>query len=92
MRIYSDSRSEPNLDYLKSCKDEESRLRTVIRAKYPYHMRELDIALHTGMRRGEQYRTDWASVNFERRILTVPRSKHSEKRHIPLNAAALAAF
>ena len=79
-------------DCLKHCKGEESRLRAVIRAKYPFHVPELDIAMHTGMRRSEQYRTEWPNVNFERRLLTVPRSKHGEKRHIPLNAAALKAF
>jgi site-specific recombinase XerD len=80
------------LDYLKSCKDEESRLRAVIKAKYSFHMPELEIAIHTGMRRSEQYGTEWPNVNFERRMVTLPRSKHGEKRHIPLNAAALAAF
>jgi integrase len=32
----------------------------------------------------------WPDVNFERRVLTVPKSKHGEKRHIPLNSEAMA--
>ncbi len=43
-------------------------------------------------RRSEQYGTEWPSVNFERHILTMPRSKHGNARRIPLNTVALAAF
>jgi site-specific recombinase XerD len=80
------------LAYLRRFKDEESRLLAVIRTKYPFHLPEWHIALHTGMRRSEQYGIEWPNVNFERRILTVPRSKHGKARHVPLNSVALAAF
>ena len=53
------------LDYLKPHKDEESRLRAVIRKKYLRHMPELDVALNTGMRCGEQYSLEWEHVNLE---------------------------
>lgn len=72
--------------------DEENRLRTTLGEKYPLRLVELDIALNTGMRQGEQYSLAWDNVDFDLRILTVPRSKHGEKRHIPLNDSALAAF
>jgi len=72
--------------------DEENRLRTTLGEKYPHRLVELDIALNTGMRQGEQYSLVWDNVDFDLRILTVPRSKHGEKRHIPLNDVALAAF
>lgn len=81
-----------DVDYLKKCKDEESRLLAVIRKEHSFHLAEVLIALNTGMRRGEQYGTEWPNVNFERKMLTVPRSKHGEVRHIPLNTAALAAL
>jgi integrase len=32
------------------------------------------------------------NVNLEQRVLTIPRSKHGEVRHVRLNTAALAAF
>jgi site-specific recombinase XerD len=80
------------LDYLKPYTDEESRLRAVIEKKYPFHLPEFEIALNTGMRLSEQYSMEWPNVNFERRLLTVPRSKHGEKRHVPLNSIALAEF
>jgi Phage integrase family len=35
--------------------DEEVRLREVINRRYPLHIEEFDIALHTGMRKSEQY-------------------------------------
>jgi site-specific recombinase XerD len=81
-----------NIDYLATCHDEESRLAAVIRSKYGFHFPEFEIALHTGMRRSEQYSTDWSSVNVERKVLTIPRSKHGDTRHIPLNSVVLEAF
>jgi integrase len=77
---------------LKPYTDEESRLRAVIEKEYPFHLPELEIGLHTGMRRSEQYSTEWPNVNSERRIVTIPRAKHGEKRHVPLNSVALSAF
>lgn len=75
---------------------EEQALRTAIRTDCPEHEFELDIALHTGMRRSEQYRRiSWSNVNFERRDLHVPRSKATRRgrgRHIELNDSALSAF
>src|ERR1700730_9650508 len=72
--------------------DEEIRLREILEKKYAHRLVELDIAINTGRRQGEQYSLVWDNVDLDLRILTVPRSKHGEKRHIPLNDAALAAF
>ena len=71
---------------------EESKLRSYLAEHQPQRIPELDIALHTGMRRGEQYTCDWSWVDFDKRIVTVPRSKHGEKRYVYLNDAALAAL
>jgi site-specific recombinase XerD len=72
--------------------EEEQALRTVIQTEYLQHEPELDLALNTGLRRGEQYRLTWECVDFERRLLTVRRSKNGDTRHIPLNDAAIAAL
>jgi integrase len=72
--------------------EEEKKLRTAIKTKFSKHMPELDIALNTGLRKGEQYRLTWECVNFERRILTIPRTKNGDTRHIPLNTTALLVF
>ena len=84
---------ETEVEYLKPLKTEEERLRAVIEREYSEHIEELNIALHTGMRRSEQYqRIDWSSVDLGRKDLYIPDSKNGEGRHIPLNAQARAAF
>jgi site-specific recombinase XerD len=50
---------------------------------------EFDLALNTGMRKGEQYNLLWENVDLERGVLTIPRSKNGETRFVPLNSAAL---
>lgn len=72
--------------------EEETRLRAYIQETYPEHIPELDLALHTGMRLGEMYSLTWENVNTSRKVLTIPRSKNGEKRHVPLNATALSAL
>ncbi len=71
---------------------EETALRNAISVACPERLPELDIALNTGMRRSEQFNCDWAWVDLERRVLTVPRSKSGEKRRVYLNDTAVAAF
>lgn len=72
--------------------DEEQALREVIQKDCLCHEVELDVALNSGLRRGEQYSLTWDDVDFDRRQLIVPRSKNGETRHVPLNDAALAAL
>jgi len=72
--------------------EEEVRLRAVISATCPEHMPELDLALNTGLRLGEMFGLVWENVNLPRRVLTVPRSKNGEMRHVPLNSTAIAAL
>ena len=71
---------------------EEAVLRDAILHACPERIPELDIALHTGMRRSEQYNCEWSLVDLDHRVLTVPRSKHGEKRRVYLNDAAADAF
>ncbi len=79
-------------EYLKPHADEESRLRAVILADYPAPMPEFEIALHTGMRPSEQYGLIWSRVDLVRKLITIPKSKNGNTRHIPLNSVAQAAF
>lgn len=72
--------------------EEENRLRVVIASRYPQHMPELDIALNTGLRRGEQYSLAWEDVDFGTKMLTVSQTKNGETRHVRLNSIALAAM
>jgi integrase len=48
----------------------EQKLRAVANELYPHHVPELDLALNTGMRQGEQYNMVWEN------IITIPQSKH----------------
>ncbi len=72
--------------------EEEAALRKVLAADFPANIPELDLALHTGMRLSEQYNLTWDCVNMKVRILTIPRSKHGETRHISLNRPAIQAL
>jgi integrase len=65
--------------------EEEVRLRDVIHRQYSEHLPEFEIALNTGLRLSELYTMTWENVDLSRRILTVPRSKNGELRHVPLN-------
>jgi integrase len=71
---------------------EEAALRNAISESCSERLPELEVALHTGMRRGEQYACEWSRVDLERKLLTVPRSKHGEKRRVYLNDRAVSAF
>jgi integrase len=62
--------------------------RSVLQDRYPERVPEFDLALHTGLRRGEQYGLRWEDVDRERHILSVPRSKNGAMRHVPLNGTA----
>ena len=71
---------------------EEATLRAKIRELHPKLEPEFDLANHTGMRRGEQYRLRWENVSLKMGIITIPRSKHGERRYIPINSAAQVAL
>jgi site-specific recombinase XerD len=70
--------------------EEEAAIRKRIREKCPDREPELDLALYTGMRRGEQFTLKWEDVDFERGILTV-RGK-TGRRFVVMNAGARAAL
>jgi site-specific recombinase XerD len=68
--------------------EEEARLRKAFVADQ--HEWEFDLALSTGMRRGEQFGLKWADVDIEHDIATV-RGK-TGRRHVQLNDEAKAAL
>jgi integrase len=86
------TRTENNARIRFLSTEEESSLRQKIEEQYPERLPEFEIALHTGMRRSEQYGLTWDCVDLERRILTIPRSKHGGTRYVFLNDTALAAL
>jgi integrase len=62
--------------------EQEDRLEEVFPAK---DWSSVEIAIHTGMRRSEQFHLRWENVDFSTRTLTIPRSKHGEVRYIDMN-------
>ena len=62
--------------------EEETRLRTVVGET---HWPLVAVALHTGLRRAEQFQLRWRDVDFATGVLTIPRSKHGEVRRVPMN-------
>jgi site-specific recombinase XerD len=85
-------RKEDNSRVRYLTQDEDVKLRKVIAEEWTEHMPELDLAVHTGMRLGEMYGLTWDNVNLTGRILTIPRSKNGERRHVRLNSVAVAAL
>src|SRR5262249_27155579 len=62
--------------------EEEARLAAEMQ---PEDWVVVEIALYTGLRRGEQFGLRWAHVVFGPRLATVPLSKHGEARRVPMN-------
>ena len=71
---------------------EEKAVRDVISAARPNACRSLTLPCTQGMRRGEQYACEWSWIALDRKVLTVPRSKHGEKRRVFLTTPRLPRF
>ncbi len=90
--------------YLKP--DEEKRLRAVLqeavdacgpqneqrRKRLQHRIYELDVALGTGMRKGEQYGLRWADIDFDRRVITLRDTKNGSSRTVPMIDDVVSAF
>ncbi len=72
--------------------EEETRLRAVIRADWPGHEPELDLALHTGLRMSNQYGLRWADIDWERSQAIIGRAKNGRPHYARLNSAAVQAL
>jgi integrase len=71
---------------------EEEKLLTVLRKGWPQHVQAFLVSIHTGMRAGEQFQLKWRDLSFERRMISLLKTKTGKARHIPLNAVALQAL
>ena len=86
--------------------DEEERLRAALLghietkahlAQYQeplvrHRLCELDVALGTGMRKGEQYGLKWTDVDFDQRVITLRDTKNGESRLVYMIDDVVAAF
>jgi integrase len=77
--------------------DEEAKLRKAIAASLPGRINDdgesafaqLDIALHTGMRKSEQFTAAWEQVDLERGFIYLLTTKNGSDRFVTLNSAAV---
>ena len=51
----------------------------------PAQLAALDVALNTGMRKGEQFSLEWAQIDLERKRIYLNQTKNGSSREIPLN-------
>lgn len=77
--------------------EEEAKLRMAIAATLPGRIKDegesafaqLDIALHTGMRKSEQFTATWGQVDLEKGFIYLSMTKNGTDRFVTLNSAAL---
>ena len=62
----------------------------MLTAKYLWHVPEFELALHTGLRQRSQHDLTWDMVDWNGRMIHIPRRKSEEPLHVPLNDVALA--
>lgn len=85
--------------------EEEIRLRAVLQADIdaaanrPQHLKhmihrvcELDVALNTGMRKGEQYGMRWCDVDLNRKVILLKNTKNGKPREVHMNRDVVAAI
>ena len=47
---------------------------------------KVTVLLHTGFRRGELLGLRWKDVDFKAGVLTIPKSKNGDSRHVPMTS------
>jgi integrase len=73
-------------------REEYDRLHKVIAVRFPEHLAEFVVSVHTGMRLSEQYSCLWSQVDLERRTIELTKTKNGSARTVHLNADALNAI
>ena len=68
--------------------EEEMRLRKALRAR-PNCVPQLDVALHTGMRKTEQFTATWEQVDVTNKYIHLNETKNGSNRYVALNSQAI---
>ncbi|MGO9325764.1 MAG: tyrosine-type recombinase/integrase [Terracidiphilus sp.] len=73
--------------------EEEKMLRKILAEDYQNrYLNEFEVALHTGMRRSEQFSLEWAQTDLKAKRIHLLKTKNGSDRAIPLNSVAIAAL
>lgn len=72
--------------------EEEARLREKIMEHRPHCAEQLDIALNTGMRKGEQFSIEWTEVDLRQEYIHLDKTKNGSDRYVYLNKTCMAAL
>jgi integrase len=72
--------------------EEYDRLHKVIAKRFPEHVAEFVVSIHTGMRLSEQYSCTWSQVHFDRKTIELTKTKNGSARTVHLNSDAIAAL
>lgn len=65
--------------------DEEARIVAAIKKRCPGQLPAFLVALHTGMRQGEQFSLQWDQVDLDRKRIFLERTKSGKNREIPMS-------
>jgi site-specific recombinase XerD len=68
--------------------EEDARLRKALQTR-PHCLPQLDVALHTGMRKGEQFSLTWDQIDFAQKYIHLSVTKNGSDRYVSLNSEAL---
>lgn len=71
---------------------EYARLHNAIRENYSSHLAEFTFALGTGLRLGSQYGATYEMIDWDRRMLGIPRTKNDDPVHVPLSDDVISAI
>jgi integrase len=61
----------------------------IISKRFPEHLNEFIVSVHTGMRLSEQYGCTWSQVHLDRKTIELKDTKNGEDRTVHLNSTAL---
>jgi integrase len=70
--------------------EEEVSLKAAIARRCPGHMAAFIFALHTGLRKSEQFGLTWSDIDMDRKVIIVPHPKNNRSREISMNETCFA--
>ena len=72
--------------------EEYAALHKVISKRFPEHLAEFVVSVHTGMRLSEQYSCTWSQVNIDSKTIELTKTKNGSARTVHLNSDAVQAI